>query len=107
MSAGIIIILLLALVLVIFTLQNSVAIDVDFLFWQIDQVPLVLTLLISVIIGFLIAMVVYYPKIWRINSKVKALQKELKTWQSGQQVTIKHPEGIKIDGDADTTLFND
>ena len=106
MTAGIIIILLLALLLVIFTLQNSVAIDVKLLFWQLDQVPLVLTLLICIIIGFIIAMILNYPKVWRLKSTIKSLQKELTTLKVNKAKEDNHPEGIKMEGGSDQDLFN-
>ncbi|WP_163706994.1 lipopolysaccharide assembly protein LapA domain-containing protein [Mangrovibacterium lignilyticum] len=106
MSAGIIIILLLALLLVVFTLQNSVAIDVKFLFWQLEQVPLVLTLIVCIIIGVIIAMVLNYPKIWKLKSNIKSLQKELNTLKLKEETEEKHPEGIKMDGGSDNDLFN-
>jgi len=106
MSAGIIIILLLALLLVIFTLQNSVAIDVKFLFWQLEQVPLVLTLLVCILIGVIIAMVINQPKIWKLKSTMKGLQKELNSLKANESPVEKHPEGIKMEGGSDEDLFN-
>lgn len=106
MSAGIIIILLLALVLVIFTLQNSVAIDVKLLFWQLTDVPLVLTLLVCVIIGVIVAFVINYPKIWKLKSTIKSLQKEIAGLKVQKEQEEKHPEGLKMEGDPGNELFN-
>jgi len=107
MSAGIIILLLLALLLVIFTLQNSVVIDLKLLFWQLSDVPLVLTLVVCVITGFIIAALLNYPKIWSLKSKIKALQKELNELKANQDVTEEnHPEGIEIKGGSENDLFN-
>jgi len=106
MSAGIIIILLLALLLVIFTLQNSVAIDVKFLFWQLDQVPLVLTLLVCILIGVIIALVIHQPKIWKLKSTIKSLQKEINSLKAAEKPVEKHPEGIKLEGGSDNDFFN-
>ncbi|PTN06791.1 lipopolysaccharide assembly LapA domain-containing protein [Mangrovibacterium marinum] len=108
MSAGIIILLVLALLLVIFTLQNSVAIDLKLLFWQLSDVPLVLTLVVCVITGFLIAALLNYPKIWSLKSKIKALQKELTELKAKQREAAEedHPEGIEMKGGSDNDLFN-
>ncbi|WP_372776363.1 lipopolysaccharide assembly LapA domain-containing protein [Mangrovibacterium sp.] len=110
MSAGIIIILLLALLLVIFTLQNSVAIDVKLLLWQLTDVPLVLTLLVCVIIGFIVALIINYPKIWKLKSTVKSLQKELntlktKTIENEKVKEENHPEGLKMKGGSSNDFF--
>lgn len=106
MSAGIIILLLLALVLVVFTLQNSVAIDIHVLFWQLNQVPLVLTLLVCVIIGFVAAVIIDYPKIWRLKSTVKSLQKEVQQLKDNKTTVEKHPEGIRMTGGKDNDFFD-
>jgi uncharacterized integral membrane protein len=107
MSVGIIILLLLALLLVIFTLQNSVVIDLKLLFWELSDVPLVLTLVVCVITGFIIAALLNYPRIWSLKSKVKALQKELNELKSNQNETEEnHPEGIEMKGGSDNDLFN-
>lgn len=107
MSFGIIILLILALLLVIFTLQNSVVIDLKLLFWQLTDVPLVLTLVVCVITGFIIAALLNYPKIWSLKSKVKALQKELNELRSTkEETTEKHPEGIEMKGGSENDLFN-
>lgn len=107
MSAGIIILLLLALLLVIFTLQNSVVVDLKLLFWQLSDVPLVLTLVVCVITGFIIAALLNYPKIWSLKAKIKALQKELNELQEKQDETEEnHPEGIEMKGGSENDLFN-
>lgn len=105
MSVGIIILLLLALLLVIFTLQNSMPIDIKFLVWQFSDVPFVLTLLICVLIGFIAAVIVSYPKIWRLKSTVKGLQKELNSLKAGKEAEEKHPEGPKMKGGKDNDFF--
>jgi uncharacterized membrane protein (DUF106 family) len=97
----------LALLLVIFTLQNSVVIDLKLLFWELSDVPLVLTLVVCVITGFIIAALLNYPRIWSLKSKVKALQKELNELKSNQNETEEnHPEGIEMKGGSDNDLFN-
>ncbi len=107
MSAGIIILLLLALLLVIFTLQNSVVIDLKLLFWQLADVPLVLTLVVCVITGFIIAALLNYPKIWSLKSRIKALQKELNELKAKQDDNDEnHPEGIEMKGGSENDLFN-
>ncbi|MGV8096288.1 MAG: lipopolysaccharide assembly protein LapA domain-containing protein [Mangrovibacterium sp.] len=69
MSAGIIILLVLALLLVIFTLQNTVLISLKVFFWELTDVPLVLALIICLIAGFLIAFFLYSPPSMAIKSK--------------------------------------
>lgn len=106
MSASIIILLLLALLLVVFTLQNSVAIDLKLVIWQLSDVPLVLTLLVCVLIGFVAAVVVDYPKIWHLKSTIKGLQKELNGLKEVRKNEEQHPEGIRIEGGKDNDFFD-
>ena len=51
MSAAIIILLILAILLVIFTLQNSFEITIHLFFWKLPDVPLVLLILCCVLLG--------------------------------------------------------
>jgi len=107
MSFGIILLLILALILVIFTLQNSVAIDLKLLFWQLSDVPLVLALIVCVMAGFIIAALLNYPKLWKLKSQIKALQKELNELrQQDKEETEQHPEGIEMKGGSDDDFFN-
>lgn len=99
-----ILLLLAALLLVVFTLQNAVNIDVKFLFWQLSQVPLVLTLLGCVLLGFLSAMAINYPAMRRLKSNLKNLQKEVDRLQTGRRE--KHPEGERMTGGTDNDFFD-
>ena len=107
MSAGIIIILLLALLLVIFTLQNTVLISLNLLFWEIHDVPLVLALIICLILGFTVALAFYTPKIWKLKSKIKEQQKSLNkmTQEQGPQSAQKEDD-IEITGGSEKSFFN-
>ncbi|MGQ8338476.1 LapA family protein [Sunxiuqinia sp. A32] len=77
MSAAAIIILILALLLVIFTLQNTMLVSLKIFFWELTDVPLVLTLIVCLIIGFLVAFILYYPSAWKMKKKIKNLQKQV------------------------------
>ncbi len=106
MSVGIIILLILALLLVIFTLQNSVLISLKLFIWELSDVPLVLALIVTLILGFLVAGSIYYPKIWKLKSKIKEQQKLINEKEMIDQEGI-HPEGIEISGGSDKGFFND
>ena len=107
MSAGIIIILLLALLLVIFTLQNTALISLNLLFWDIHDVPLVLALIICLILGFMVALAFYTPKIWKLKSKVKEQQKSLsKIRQDQEQQSAPNEDDIETTGKSEKGFFN-
>ena len=103
MHAVIIIVLILAILLVIFTLQNSFEVTINVLFWEIANAPLVLVLIVCLVAGYILASVYLYPQIWRLskeNKKVTNLNKKLE-----EQLGIQHPvnektgpEGIELDG---------
>ncbi|HDR50972.1 MAG TPA: DUF1049 domain-containing protein, partial [Mariniphaga anaerophila] len=71
MSAFIIILLILAILLVIFTLQNSFEISISVFFWEISNVPLVLLILCCVLLGYIIASVYFYPRVWKLKRDYK------------------------------------
>lgn len=112
MSAFIIILLILAILLVIFTLQNSFEISISFFLWEIPHVPLVLLILCCVLLGYIIASVYFYPRVWKLKRDYKhavktgkKLEEELNT-----QETVKPgPEGIELDVDEneDSGFFKD
>lgn len=107
MSAGIIILLILALLLVIFTLQNTVLISLKVFFWELTDVPLVLALIICLISGFLIAFFLYAPRIWRLRTKVREQQKLLNKPGTGK-ITYEldtDSDDIEITGDERDGFF--
>ncbi len=107
MSVGIIFILILALLLVIFTIQNAVPIDLTLFLWEFKEVPLVLALIISLIIGIIAAMIVYLPKIWKLKSTIKQQQKQISKLEENKSVKDNHPEGVEMTGEADKSFFNE
>jgi len=108
MSAGIIILLILALLLVIFTLQNTVLISLKVFFWELTDVPLVLALIVCLISGFLIAFFLYSPKIWRLKTKVREQQKllsRLRTEKTTYELDADSDD-IEITGDDGDSFFS-
>jgi len=105
MSAIIIFLLILAILLVIFTLQNSTEITIQVFFWEIADAHLVLVLMSCILIGFLIAGIYFYPRLWKLKSENKKLIKLNKKYEDSQATQNSdkdeedHPEGIKMDED--------
>ena len=106
MSAGIIILLILALLLVIFTLQNSVLITLKLFIWELTDVPLVLALIIALILGFIVAGSIYYPRIWKLKSKIKEQNKLINEMKAIAPEEM-HPEGIEMSGGSEKGFFNE
>jgi uncharacterized integral membrane protein len=114
MQVVLILLLILAVLLVIFTLQNSVEITVHLFFWDIANVPLVLVLLGCIIIGYLVAVIYFYPRLWKVKKeyrKILKFNKELQEMQNLDQPKKmnvpedSHIEGIKLDKDDEENSF--
>ncbi len=103
MSATIIIMLILAILLVIFTLQNSFEVTLNIFVWEIQNAPMVLVLLICILLGYLLAVIYYSPRVWRLEKKYNRsvkTEKKLETELNEiKKPSPRHPEGIKLDAD--------
>jgi len=75
MSALLIFGLILAILVVIFTLQNSVEITINLFFWEIQNAPLALVILCCIALGYFVAVLYLYPKIWNLRGVNKKLTK--------------------------------
>jgi lipopolysaccharide assembly protein A len=107
MQALVIILLALAILLVIFTLQNSMGISIHVFFWQIVNAPLALVLLICIVLGYLLASIYFIPKIWKLKNErnqLKRLNTKLNQANPKQPQFKENPEGIEF-GDEDENSF--
>jgi lipopolysaccharide assembly protein A len=68
--------LLIAIIAVIFALQNTAIATVSFLVWELSS-SLALILLIAVFAGVLISFLVSLPQLVRANIKVRGLKKQV------------------------------
>ncbi len=117
MQTIIIILLILAVLLVIFTLQNSTEITIHFFFWELSNVPLVLVLLGCIVLGYFVAVIYFSPRIWKLKKDYRQLIKfnkeleELHQLNHPKKVTDlqdNDPEGIEMeDDDEDNSFFKD
>ncbi|MBW6533665.1 MAG: LapA family protein [Mariniphaga sp.] len=113
MSAVIIILLILAILLVIFTLQNSFEISISVFFWEIADVPLVLLILCCILLGYILAAVYFYPRIWKLKREYKQAVKSSKKLEEkleSQELEKPGPEGIELeidDEDNDNGFFKE
>ena len=114
MQAVIIVLLILAVLLVIFTLQNSIEISINVFFWEIQEAPLVLVIIGCIIIGYILAIIYLYPRIWKLKKENKKLTrfnskfKELPETDQKKKKTREEdidPEGIELDNDEDKDSF--
>lgn len=114
MSALVVFLLIVAVLLVIFTLQNSIEVTIHVFLWEINNAPLVLVLLGCLILGYLLATIYLYPKLWktrreykktlRLNHELQQAQ-NLNSPKTGATTEVSHPEGIELDRDDDNNNF--
>ncbi len=91
MHRQLIIILLVALVLVLMTVQNPNPVSVQFLSWEAQQVPLIIIILISLLAGVIISTVLGLIKQSKLKDKVRRLQREIEE--------LKYPPVVSPDED--------
>lgn len=117
MQVIVIVLLIIAVLLVIFTLQNSSDITLNVLFWEIHNVPLVIVLLSCIILGYLISTFYFYPRLWKLKRNYKKMVKlnnelneKQELYDTEQQKEKIHPEGVELDTPNDLSnspFFND
>jgi len=91
MHRQLIIILLVALVLVLMTVQNPNPVSVQFLSWEAQQVPVIIIILISLLAGVIISTVLGLIKQSKLKDKIRRLQREIEE--------LKYPPVVSPDED--------
>ena len=91
MPRQLIIILLVALVLVLMTVQNPNPVSVQFLSWEAQQVPVIIIILISLLAGVIISSVLSLIKQSKLKDKIRRLQREIED--------LKYPPVVPSDED--------
>ena len=77
MPRQLIIMLLVALILILMTVQNPNPVSVQFLSWQAQQVPLIIIILISLLAGTIISAILGLIKQSKLKDRIRQLQREI------------------------------
>ncbi len=90
--------LILAILLVIFTLQNSESVSLRLFFWPVE-VPLVLLILVSMLLGYLLPHFSYLPRIWSLKRELSRARKRVEERESNNENRWRDddPEGMTFD----------
>ncbi|OFX52072.1 MAG: hypothetical protein A2066_09135 [Bacteroidetes bacterium GWB2_41_8] len=109
MSGKVIAFFILSVLLIIFTIQNHLLIDIRFFHWKMTEVPVVLVLIAGLIFGFLLALMMQLPKILKLKRELKNVIRELENPKKidadiDEDVTS---EGISMGSDYQGGFFND
>lgn len=99
MTATIIILLILAVLLVIFTLQNTTLITLKIFFWELADVPLVLALIVCLLAGFILAYLVQYSKIMKLRKELKTTRNKLDELEEEFGKNPVPSDDVEIDGE--------
>lgn len=95
MSGKVIVFLILSVLLIIFTFQNQILIDIKFFHWEIIDVPLVVVLLSGLIFGFLLAMMMQLPRIIKLKRELKKVVQEL---EKSEEIVADKDEQVDSEG---------
>jgi len=94
MPRQLIVILLVALVLVLMTVQNPNPVSVQFLSWEAKQVPVIIIILISLLAGIIISSVLGLIKQSKLKDKIRRLQREIEHLESSTAVLPDEEEKV-------------
>jgi len=95
MHRQLIVILLVALVLVLMTVQNPNPVSVQFLSWEARQVPVIIIILISLLAGVIISSVLGLIKQSKLKDKIRRLQREIEELKYPPVVSPEEDEELE------------
>ena len=95
MPRQLIIILLVALVLVLMTVQNPNPVSVQFLSWEAQQVPVIIIILISLLAGVIISSVLSLIKQSKLKDKIRRLEREIEAFKYPPVVSPEEDEELE------------
>ncbi|MFV0483724.1 MAG: lipopolysaccharide assembly protein LapA domain-containing protein [Bacteroidales bacterium] len=78
MRTGTVLLILTLISIIIFSIQNSTDVDINFLYWSSSSISLALLIIICVILGILIGMSFYVANSMKLRKVRSSLKKEIK-----------------------------
>lgn len=110
MSWKVIIFLILTVLLVIFTVQNQLLLNIKFIHWEMKDVPVVYVLLFGLIFGFLLSMMIQLPTIMRLRRELRKVVHELEdseNIESAKDEEVDSEGGVSMGKDYKGGFFNE
>jgi len=92
MQFQLIVILLVALVLILLTVQNPNPVTLQFLSWDAESVPLIVVILISLMAGIIMSSILSLLKQAKLKDKIRSLQRDLEDLKSPPLVSEEEIE---------------
>jgi len=102
MSWKVVIFFILTVLLVIFTFQNQILLNIKFLHWEITDVPVIYILLFGLIFGFLLSMIIQLPTIMRLRRELRKVVHELEDSER-----IEPAKDEEVDSEGGVSMGND
>jgi uncharacterized integral membrane protein len=68
---GYVIVAVIAVLVAVFAMQNTASVDLRFLFWQLDAVPLAAVVLASLASGIVVAGLPMLFRVWRLRRQLR------------------------------------
>ncbi len=93
MQRQLVVILLVALVLILLTVQNPNPVPMQFLSWETQQVPLIVIILLSLLVGIVISSVLGLIKQSKLKEKIRRLEREIEELK--QPPVVSHDETLE------------
>ncbi len=78
MALGYVVVAILAAAIVIFAFQNGMPVAVRFLAWTLPAAPVAALILISVVIGLIVAAIPLWVQRWRLRARVRTLETQIR-----------------------------
>ncbi len=109
MSWKVIAFFILGALLVIFTLQNQILLDIKILKWELKDVPVVYLVLFGLIFGFLLSMITQLPTILRLRRELRKVVRELEESEQIEPIADEEvdSEGVSMGKDYKGGFFNE
>lgn len=109
MSWKLIIFLILTVLLVVFTVQNPILLDIKFFQWELKEVPVIYVLLFGLIFGFLLSLIMQLPTILRLRRELRKVIKEIENSEKIEPIKEEDvdSEGVSMGSDYKGGFFNE
>lgn len=100
---------IIAVLLVIFTIQNPIQVSLKFLSWELNNVSLVFVLLGALIFGFFMAQILQMPRIFKLKRALKKALRDLENSKNQVSEPDKKDlsEGVSMGDDYEGGFFRD
>ncbi len=75
----------------IFAFQNSHTVPIRFLIWEREGIPLVLVIMLSLLIGLVVASLSGAVRVWRLRSRIRQLEAQVSQITAAAQAASPPP----------------